>query len=176
MTMTRNEHFLERRVEFALLTRQGWSMSKIAEKYNISRQAVSLSLKKAVIEGEVVYKCKACKNDTTNYIIIRRKKPSACCECGKEFFVANKKTKTCSPECLKKLREKTLYGGEWSRAEFIELDCKGCGQSFKRSKYIFSVTSKCKKNKDHNYCSRKCYHHSKRWPNKLPELILYGKD
>lgn len=150
------EAFFNRRSEFASLTREGYSMGQIAEKFNISRQAVSLALKKAVKEGQIVYKTRKGTNDSNNYVIISKKKPmqkSICIECEKSFL-SDKKRKTCSKNCLVKNRQKD--GGEWSRLLFLDLVCKGCGKNFKRSKYLQKINEYKKKTKNY-YCSRDCY-------------------
>lgn len=156
------ELFLKRRSEFAAMTREGYSMCEIAKKYNITRQAVSLALQKAVKEGHTVHKSRAGISDSSNYVIISRKKPPkevVCSECNKKFLT-DKNHKTCSKECRNKAKEKT-YGGEWSRVEFLDLICKGCGKSFKRSKYLQKINETKKKSANH-YCSRNCYCNTKR--------------
>ena len=89
------EDFAQRRMEMAKLTREGWNLQMIAEKYNITRQAVSLLLKKAASEGHVVVKSKK-KNikDEKNVVLVRRirKEKRFCEQCGKEFFSNTKKT------------------------------------------------------------------------------------
>lgn len=163
--------FLKRRSEFAAMTRDGYSMGQIAKKYNISRQAVSLALKKAAKEGQVVHKSKSGPNDNKNYIIISRKKPpteKVCIECGKTFL-GEKIRKTCSKECLLKNKQKT-YGGEWSRVLMLDLVCKGCGKEFKRTRYLNKITELKKKTKNH-YCSRSCYCNTTRIEAKLKKNV-----
>ena len=156
------EDFAQRRMEMAKLTREGWNLQMIAEKYNITRQAVSLLLKKAASEGHVVVKSKK-KNmkDEKNVVLVRRlrKEKRFCEQCGKEFFSNTKKN--CSKECFEKSIE-NRSGGKWSRKEFVTLTCLTCGKNFERSNYIHQITMKKKNNENNNYCSRDCYHISTR--------------
>lgn len=132
----------ERRKEMALLTQQGFSLSQIAEKYNMSRQRVHQILKKAKEEGceIVIYK--------------QPKKIRECVACKKQFYTINGKVrKTCSKDCESKL----LRGGKWSRHEFFTFTCTNCGKEFKRSHYLESIANvKCKKDRS-KFCSKECY-------------------
>ena len=153
------EKFSEKRKEMAELTRQGWTMAMIAKKYNITRQAVSLLLKKAARDGCVVVKgvlgtLGNPKNSGTNCVLVKRLKslPKVykCNVCDK---IIEKNRRTCSKECLAELQYK---GGKWSRYESVELVCKGCNKTFTRSNYIHSITS-VKKKTNNCYCTVGCY-------------------
>lgn len=157
--------FSQRRIEMALLTHQGWTLQKIADKYGITKQAVSLLLKKAAAEdNQIVVKSKRTRSDPheKNVIFIKRsRKPKNICKiCSKEFYGKNK---TCSSKCLRKLNDEKI-GGEWSRIEKIELECSYCSNKFQRTKYIQKVTEKAKGHNINNYCSRECYHKSRKNP------------
>jgi len=162
-SFSQKEIFAQRRFEMAKLTREGWNIQMIADKYNISRQAVSLLLKKAASEGHVVVKSKRINSAAEdNVILVRRVRkldPKICEQCGKEFFHATHK-KNCSAECLEKSILKRS-GGKWSRKEFVELRCLTCNKIFKRTKYLHQITMKKKENETNNYCSRVCYHTSR---------------
>jgi hypothetical protein len=164
---SQKEIFAQRRAEIAKLTREGWNLQMIADKYEISRQAVSLLLKKAALEGHVVVKSKRINSDANekNVVLVRRvrkRDPKICEQCGKEFFHATHK-KNCSAECLEKSILKRS-GGKWSRKEFVELRCLTCDKVFKRTKYLHQITMKKKENDTNNYCSRSCYHISRTNP------------
>jgi len=136
-------------------------MPQIAKKFNISRQAVSLALRKAAKEGQIVHKTRKSLSDNTNYVIISRKKKTdlqelICTECNQSFS-AIKKRKTCSKNCFIKSRQKN--GAEWSRIIFLDLTCNGCGANFKRSRYLQKINESKKKTKNY-YCSRDCYYKS----------------
>lgn len=155
--------FAKRREEMALLTHQGWTLQMIANKYGITRQAVSLLLKKAASEGQIVVKSKRTRSDPEekNVIYIRRKKTKTqCVICGKTHYGKNK---TCSAACLRKLNDKKI-GGEWSRVETVELTCSYCNKKFTRTKHLQKVTEIAKRNSNKNYCSRSCYHKSREIP------------
>jgi hypothetical protein len=153
--------FAERRIEMAILTQQGWTLQKIADKYGITKQAVSLLLKKAAAkDGQIVVKLKKSNNQIEkNVIFVRRAKRNTniCGICGKKF---DGKRKTCGLDCLKKLHENKV-GGEWSRVEKVNLTCGYCSNEFSRTKYLHRIVSKTKGNSDNNYCSRVCYHKSR---------------
>jgi hypothetical protein len=151
--------FAKRREDMAKLTREGWTLQMIAEKYDITRQAVSLLLKKAASEGHIVVKSKKSNMKLEeNVVLVKRKKKNLkfCEQCGKEFYPDNNR-KNCSKKCFEKSIEKRS-GGEWSRKEFINLTCLTCGKQFKRTKYLHQITMKKKESGDNNYCSRFCYH------------------
>jgi len=69
------------------------------------------------------------------------KKYRECEICGKQFYSANVRKKTCSKECANKLR--IITTGNKPR-EIVS--CKQCGKEF------------LQKNKTQKYCSRDCYH------------------
>lgn len=166
-SFSQKEIFAQRRAEIAKLTREGWNLQMIADKYNISRQAVSLLLKKAASEGHIVVKSKRVNSDANekNVVLVRRVRkldPKICEQCGKEFFHRTHK-KNCSAECLEKSILKRS-GGKWSRKEFVELRCLTCNKIFKRTKYLHQITIKKKENDTNNYCSRICYHTSRTNP------------
>lgn len=134
----------ERRKEMALLTQQGYSLTKIAEKYSISKQRVHQILQKAKKEGfDVKINRRVKENKLLNCIV-----------CTKEFNVIGyKKIKTCSKECLEKLQKR---GGKWSRYEFITLICANCKKLFTRSNYRESITERMS-GQGNRFCSRECY-------------------
>lgn len=156
---------IEKIKEIAKLTTLGYNIQHIAEKYNISRQRVSQILRKAIDNGMTVVIRKNAKTeklykDIKNVILVTKTNVESlltrkCKCCQKEFTVKKNvsKRKTCSEECFVKSRRS---GGEWSRHEFVELKCKGCGKEFKRSKYIQSIGNK-KRTTNNFYCSRDCY-------------------
>lgn len=153
--------FAQRRIEMAELTRKGWTLQMIGDKYGITRQAVSLLLKKAASQDEqIVVKSKNKRNDLNekNVIFVKRSKKQHknCTICGKGFF-SNAKRKTCSKECLRKSID-LRTGGEWSRCEKVNLICSCCGEPFQRTKYLQKIVTISKGNSDNNYCSRTCYH------------------
>jgi len=156
-----NECSIERRMEMAKLTHQGLTLQQIGEKYGITRQAVSLVLQKAAKEGTIVVKRKGNnKNPEKNVIIISRSVPKFfdCVVCGNKFkskHGRNTPKKSCSKACFDEL-VKARRGGKWSRYETVDLNCAGCGENFKRTKYLFEIAKKSKKSSNH-YCSRKCY-------------------
>lgn len=160
------DKFSQRRIEMAALTREGWTLQMIADKYGITRQAVSLLLKKAAAEdGQIVVKSKTKRSDPNekNVVLVKRVKKSlfVCEQCGKEFYSKAKK-KNCSKKCYEKSIE-DRSGGEWSRKEFVTLTCKTCGKSFERSNYLNRITSIKKGNSENNYCSRNCYHNKNKF-------------
>lgn len=157
--------FAQRRIEMADLTRKGWTLQMIGDKYGITRQAVSLLLKKAASEdNQIVVKARTKRSNLNekNVVLVRRvKKEKFSCEnCGKEFYSKTKR-KNCSRECFKKSIEKRT-GGEWSRIEKVDLVCNCCGKSFQRTKYLHKVVSISKGNSTNNYCSRECYYNKNR--------------
>lgn len=159
------EKICEKRIEMARLTHQGWTLQKIADKFGVTRQAVSLSLKKAAaVDNQIVVKSKRSRSDLNekNVIFIRRAKKinNTCKNCGKVFSTEKQGKKTCSQECLNNLK----VGGVWSRIEKIELQCSHCSSKFFRTKHLQKVTEKTKGNSLNNYCSRKCYHESRKNP------------
>lgn len=159
--MNKRQEFALRRKQMAKLTQEGWTLQMIADKYNITRQAVSLLLKKAASEGHIVVKSrKSNMISEKNVVLVRRtkKKQKFCEQCGEMFFSNTKKN--CSKECFKKSIEKRS-GGNWSRKEFVVLNCLHCGKTFERSRYIHQITIRKKNNNKNNYCSRKCYHNSR---------------
>lgn len=147
----------KRRAEMAALTRQGWTVTRIAEKYGVSKQAISQLLQKAAKEGEIVVKTKShlTKKDkyNENVVLVVRKKYKKCVICNKKYETNQKKT--CSEKCKHELQSKKI-GGKWSRHEFMTLECCGCNKKFQRSNYIQSITSKRRKS-DNYYCSHECY-------------------
>lgn len=150
--------FAQRRIEMAELTRKGWTLQMIGDKYGITRQAVSLLLKKAAAnDNQIVVKAKTKRSDPNekNVVLVKRYKKESrnCTCCGKEFFSKNKR-KTCSKACFKKL----IVGGEWSRTEMVDLVCNNCGKAFQRTKYLQKIILISKKNSKNNYCSKLCYH------------------
>jgi len=158
--------FSQRRIEMAQLTRLGWTLQMIADKYGITRQGVSLLLKKAALDdNQVVVKSRTVKSNLVekNVVFVKRSKKESCiCQtCGKQFFSKNKKRKNCSKVCLKKSIEKRT-GGEWSRIEKVDLVCSFCSKPFQRSKYLHKIVTRSKGNSDKNYCSRECYHSKNR--------------
>lgn len=69
------------------------------------------------------------------------KKYGKCVVCGQEFEIKHGyRTKTCSDECLRKLRSETL-------SRRVEKKCKNCGAVF--------IVKSCEKDK--NFCSQNCY-------------------
>jgi hypothetical protein len=153
--------FAERRIEMAELTRKGWTLQMIGDKYGITRQAVHLLLKKAALEdNQVVVKSKTKRSDSNekNVVFVKRvrNKINKCEICGSDFF-SKIKRKTCSKECFCKLNEKRS-GGEWSRIEKVDLVCSCCGKNFQRTKYLHKIVTISKGNSTNNYCSRYCYH------------------
>jgi predicted transcriptional regulator len=164
------EDFAKRRIEMAKLTREGWNIQKIADKYGISRQAVSFLLKKAANQDNQIVVKSIRKNvhavDEKNVIRISRfnKIEKKCEVCDKKFVVNSPSEiyrKICSKECkVKKIIEKRA-GGKWSRIEKVELKCCCCQKTFFRSNYLYEIT-KIKKKSNNNYCSRSCYHISRK--------------
>ena len=156
---------IEKIEEIAKLTTLGYNIQHIAEKYNISRQRVSQILRKAIDNGMTVVIRKNSKTeklykDIKNVILVTKTNVDSlvtrkCKYCQKEFTFKKSVGKriTCSEECCRKLKR---TGGEWSRHEFVELKCKGCGKNFKRSRYIQAVGNK-NRTTNNFYCSRDCY-------------------
>ena len=131
--MEKNNIWKKRRVEFAALTRQGMSMTCIAKMHGITKQAVSLVLKKATADGEIVFKNRKNKNDNPNYIvkISRKYVTKKCKECQKDFLATpSNKRKTCSEDCLQKNKyrqremmcEFKIHSLPISRKYFLEED------------------------------------------------------
>lgn len=152
----------KRRIKMAELTRLGWTMQMIADKYNITRQAVSLLLKKAsekdnqiVVKGKLNRKGK--DNSGPNCVLVKRKKSlqqsKICTICNKSFIG---KKKYCSQDCQHKAAR---TGGKWSRYQHVALTCNYCGKTFQRSNYLHSITMIKNKSNKH-YCSQECYHKS----------------
>ena len=76
--------FSQRRIEMAQLTRLGWTLQMIADKYGITRQGVSLLLKKAALDdNQVVVKSRTVKSNLVekNVVFVRRSKKESCI-CG----------------------------------------------------------------------------------------------
>lgn len=151
------KNYVERRRQAAELTRQGVTQKQIAERFGITKQAVSLLLRKAAKEGNVV--------------VLSKKKTasvSTCVICGNTF--PKKRLKTCSHECKKLhlskvLRSKSKCGGsKWSMYAFVTHTCNNCGKEFKRSNYIESIGSIKAKEGAKKYCSRNCFYQRKTWP------------
>jgi len=159
--MEKNNIWKKRRVEFASLTRQGMSMTCIAKMHGITKQAVSLVLKKATADGEIVFKNRKNKNDNPNYIVKVSRKyiTKKCKECQKDFLATpSNKRKTCSEDCLQKNKHRMYNrGGEWSRMQFVSLTCCGCGKPFERSNYLMKMGEPKRKDNSRCYCSRDCY-------------------
>lgn len=160
------ENQIKRGKSIAELTRLGYSPAQIAEKLKISRQRVSQLIIKAINNGEIVVIRKTATTerlykDKKNVVLVNKVSPDSivtkkCIVCDKTFTPENPRRKTCSKECFLDLKR---TGGEWSRHQFIELQCNNCGKTFKRSNYLNSIVRhgdklKYKKN---DYCSRECY-------------------
>jgi hypothetical protein len=153
------EEFVERRIEMAALSREGWSLSEIGSKYGITRQAVSLQLKKAAEEGRTVsLRHHGTPSPERQKIIEYRpsvKKTYHCLVCRK--VCPDGRKKTCGKKCHRKhfaklYKEKDL---QWSRQIFVNLKCHNCGKNFNRTRYLDSISqhSGCV----NHYCGRKCY-------------------
>lgn len=166
------EKILQRRKEMALLTQQGYTVSKIAEKYGITRQAVSQLLQKAALDGHkvVLRKCGSRLNKNKNYEYRPTLKEvgfvNKCIICENSFSSKLKTTKTCGDSCKRLLLHKKLLEakgtlGNWSRYENVQLTCYNCGKAFERSKYRDSI-SKLGCGTKNSYCSRNCYHEKSR--------------
>jgi len=161
-----NKKFAERRKEIAELTQQGLSAKEIAAKYGISKQAVSLILRKAAKDGSVVVLSRRINCDNLPNIIVKKKeqKTAVCVTCG-NIFPKKGETKTCDIECRKKyvskLRTSEEGTGLWSRYKFVTLTCNNCGKEFQRSNYLNSIASVKAKEVSKKYCSRKCYEERK---------------
>lgn len=151
----KNKQYAERRKQIAELTQQGWSVKQIAEKFGISKQAVSQLLRKAAKEGHTVVLSKRVHCDNLPSVVAREKavKTSTCLVCGKDFPKKGN-TKTCGLDCKKIFLRR---GGKWSKYEFRTFTCANCGNTFKRSNYIDSIASIKAKPGSNKYCSRKCY-------------------
>lgn len=144
-----NINFEKRRKEIAELKNSGISVIEISKRYNISRQAVYLLLKKVVRDGDKV---------TYNRF---KKRINKCEVCQKTFHGSSKLIKTCSAECNSLLRRsRTSPDSKWSRYAVITLICDTCSKSFERAKYFDSLSKHYVKHKKYknNYCSRYCYH------------------
>jgi predicted transcriptional regulator len=153
------EEFVERRRVMAQLSTKGWSVTRIGDKYGITRQMVSLHLKKAAEEGNIVSLRKLGNpgRDRRKIIDYRQteKKIYNCVICSQ--VCPEKRQKTCSKECQKinltqVQKKKNL---RWSRHNFIDLVCFKCKNNFQRSKYLYSIAERagCL----NHYCGRKCY-------------------
>lgn len=153
------EEFVERRRAMAQLSRKGWSLTRIGDKYGITRQMVSLHLKKAAEEGNRVSlrDLGTPGRDRRKIIDYRQteKKIYNCVICTQ--VCPEKRKKTCSQECQKinlaqVQKKKNL---RWSRQNFIDLVCFKCGTNFQRSKYLYSISERagCL----NHYCGRECY-------------------
>ena len=155
-----HEDFLERRKEMARLSREGWTLAKIGEKFGITRQAVSQHLKKAAKEGNVVeLNFYGCSSNRDSNIFYRPKKQPVyqCVICSKRY--TGQKRKTCGSECLSQLmRKRTAINGKWSRYAHQSLVCAFCKKNFERSNYLSAIAeaSGC----ENTYCSRRCFHNS----------------
>lgn len=132
---------------------KGVSVVLLSQMFGVSRQAIYDVLKEAEQKGASIPWHKP------------EKKPSFCVICAREFMGRwGKKSRTCSPECLKKLRHRILRerhrGSKWSKFEFLDLVCAHCGASFKRTKYQQSIgLNKFPDKKD--FCGRKCANRSR---------------
>ncbi len=150
----------------ALLTQKGYTIAKIAEKYGITKQAVSQILQKAAKDGnKVVLRRRGhAPNPAYDYLPLNKEVgySNTCIICNKDFQSKLRSTKTCSETCRGVLLHITLIeskgsNGDWSRYEKVQLTCNNCGKDFERSKYRHSISRVgcgCK----NDYCSRKCYH------------------
>lgn len=151
------EDFLERRKEMARLSREGWTLSKIGEKFGITRQAVSQHLKKAAKEGNVVelnfHGCPSNRDPNIHYRP-KQERIFLCVICGNRC--TGTKKKVCSNVCKGELvRRNNTKDSKWSRNTIQSLICKGCGKNFERSNYLLSIaaTGGC----ENTYCTQKCY-------------------
>ena len=147
----------------AAMTCEGKTLNEIASHYNITKQAVSLLLKKAAKIGcQVKLRATGKKVDHPNYTYEKRNKQYThkCTECEKEFQSKKSIAKTCSPSCRIKrqsrlaiLRGKTE--GKWSKYKKVILVCELCKTSFERTSCQDSISKStgCKK----TFCSLKCY-------------------
>jgi len=171
------EEVRQRRKDMAVLTQQGYSIPKIAEKYGISRQAVSQCLQKAAKDGHKVVLRKCGPHVNKNYEYRPTVKEvgysNSCVICGKAFKTKLKHTKTCGGDCRKKLLHISIIEakgtlGRWSRHESVTLTCDNCGKSFERSNYRDAI-SKLGCRTKHSYCSRDCYHEKCR---KNTEIVM----
>jgi len=162
------EEVLQRRKDMALLTQQGYSIPKIAERYGISRQAVSQLLQKAAKDGHkvVLRSCGGRKSTNENYVYRPTRKETGftktCESCGASFNTKSSFRKTCSTACRRRLLHKSILLakgtlGNWSRYEQVQLVCNNCGKTFERSKYRDSI-SKIGCGTKNSYCGRECFH------------------
>lgn len=185
MSYTKEEAIARRR-DMALLTQKGWTITKIAKEYGVTRQCVSQLLQKAAKEGQRVLLRRRGKflNKDYDYLPFSKKTfTKNCVICKKEFDNKSAKVKTCSNECRGTLLHKVLLeskgkNGDWSRYKKISLVCKGCGKSFERTNYLNSITIKSSSSgsKKNNFCSKECYRQSTRaykWPS-LEEVSFNG--
>lgn len=176
--LSKKEEFFMRRKAMAKLTTEGWTVSAIAKKYGVSKQAVSQSLQKASKEGHRILLRKTGPHPNKNYDFL----PSAdgvvydkkCLVCNKSFKTKNKKTKMCSKDCRslymhKKSIELKGTDGSWSRVKKKKLTCSYCKKIFERSYYIDSIVKRTielrqkKPQSNRNcFCNRECYHKSTR--------------
>lgn len=152
------EDFLERRKEMARLSREGWTLFQIGEKFGITRQAVSQHLKKAAKEGNIVelnyHGCPLTRDPNIQYRA-KRENPYFCKICG-EKCTGNKK-KVCGERCRAELiRLNNIKDSKWSRSTIQSLICRYCHKTFERSNYLIAIAQKG--GSKNNFCGRECYH------------------
>ena len=167
--MTKQE-IINRRKEMAELTQQGWTVTKIAEKYGISKQAVSQLLQKSARDGNTVVLVRYKKTSAPKPNYIYADTPlnvNVCVVCSKQFKSKSKNKKTCSKTCTGLLLHKSILiskglNGDWSRYDKVKLKCNLCEKEFERTKYQNSMAKRVAKATKHDYCSRACFHASTR--------------
>ena len=160
--------FKQRRIEMARLTQEGWTLQKIADKYGVSKQAISQALQKAAINGyQITLNNRGVVKPRANYTYLTPPKSQLCnCAICNAEFIANityrneKPKQTCSKECYRKLRSKLAdKSGIYSKSTLVDMICDNCGKHYQKPQHQVTVAilGGC----EHTYCSRNCYHTSK---------------
>lgn len=128
--------------QIALMTMQGLTQTKIAEKMGITKQRVGQLLDKAERAGFAVTR--------------RQVKRRTCAFCGVEYLGINK---FCSEKCRNMQPRK--FGGPSSSIQVQIMVCSGCGTKFSRTNrltYIgMKIAEKTGKSLKRAFCTKDCY-------------------
>lgn len=136
------EKYDNRIKEIALLTIQGFTQTKIAQKLGITKQRVGQLVDKAVRAG---------------FPVVRRQiRKNTCATCGVQYAGKNK---FCSKNCRSMAPRD--FGGPSSQIEMKIMVCDGCGTKFSRTRRLIyigkKVGEKTGKILKRTFCTQECY-------------------
>jgi DNA-binding MarR family transcriptional regulator len=136
------EKYDDRIRQIALMTIQGMTQTKIAEKMGITKQRVGQLVGKAERAGIPVLR--------------RQIKKSRCAACSLEYIGKNK---FCSKKCRNMVPRN--FGGPSSEIQLEIMLCDGCGTKFSRTRRLIyigrKVAEKNGKVLKRTFCTRDCY-------------------